>query len=117
MKSHKAQIVVVLSVVALTGLVSTPSHARQAARRQAPPPAASPSQNDPNQGQDVDVERIKNRYWSRGDESDLGVVQNRLYSKEGKFEIGGFWGVINTQTLPKRYNTAGTDGGHFPPDP
>ncbi len=111
MKSHKAQLVVVLSVVALTGLVSTSSHARQPAARQSPPPAASPNQYD--QGQDVDVERIKKRYWSRGDESDLGVVQNRLYSKEGKVEIGGFGGFVNSDPFLTVYNAGGTLGYHF----
>jgi outer membrane beta-barrel protein len=41
----------------------------------------------------VDVESIKKKYWATGDESQLGVVQNRLYSKAGKFQLGLSTGV------------------------
>src|SRR5476649_915658 len=44
----------------------------------------------------VNVENIKSKYWARGDESELGVVQNRLYSKEHKIEVGVFGGVVAT---------------------
>lgn len=35
----------------------------------------------------VDVEGIKKSYWARGQETQMGVVQNRLYSKEKKFQL------------------------------
>jgi outer membrane beta-barrel protein len=36
----------------------------------------------------LEVERVKEKYWAQGDESQLGVVQNRLYSKQHKYQIG-----------------------------
>ena len=36
----------------------------------------------------VDVEGIKKKYWASGDENQLGVVQNRMYSKARKFSLG-----------------------------
>ena len=36
----------------------------------------------------VEIEKVKEKYWAQGEESQLGVVQNRLYSKEGKLQIG-----------------------------
>lgn len=65
------------------------------------------------QAEDVDVNKIKQRYWSRGDESDMGVVQNRLYSKAGKFEISGFGGVVNSDPFLTVYNAGASVGYHF----
>src|SRR4051812_6211150 len=66
-------------------------------------PAASPSAaaggTEPDQAgkaERVNVESIKQKYWARGEESELGVVQNRLYSKEHKVEIAGFYGFLGS---------------------
>jgi outer membrane beta-barrel protein len=43
----------------------------------------------PSEGaEELDVENIKKKYWATGDESEMGVVQNRLYSKSHKFQFG-----------------------------
>lgn len=44
----------------------------------------------------VNVDNIKEKYWARGDESEMGVVQNRLYSKEKKFVLGVYGGILAT---------------------
>lgn len=36
----------------------------------------------------VEVEQVKEKYWAQGDASQLGVVQNRLYTKKNKVQIG-----------------------------
>lgn len=36
----------------------------------------------------LEVEKVKEKYWAQGEESQLGVVQNRTYSKAGKIQIG-----------------------------
>lgn len=66
-----------------------------------PAPAASgaaptgPSlEGDP--AEKVNVESIKRKYWARGDESEMGVVQNRAYSKAGKVEVNLFGGFVST---------------------
>lgn len=74
---------------------------------------AANSPTSPQQAEDVDVDKIKQRYWSRGDESDMGVVQNRLYSKAGKFEISGFGGVVNSDPFLTTYSLGATVGYHF----
>jgi outer membrane beta-barrel protein len=61
----------------------------------------------------VNVDTIKERYWARGESSELGVVQNRLYSKERKFELGTFGGVISTDPFLSVKNTGATLGYHF----
>lgn len=40
-----------------------------------------------------DVDNIKKKYWARGDESQLGVVQNRLYKKANRWSLGFFVGA------------------------
>ncbi|MBU6376656.1 MAG: outer membrane beta-barrel domain-containing protein, partial [Bdellovibrionales bacterium] len=41
----------------------------------------------------LNIDSIKQKYWARGDESELGVVQNRAYSKGKKLEVGLMSGV------------------------
>lgn len=36
----------------------------------------------------AEVDSIKEKYWARGDESQMGVVQNRTYTKARKFHLG-----------------------------
>ncbi len=36
----------------------------------------------------LEVEKVKEKYWAQGEESQLGVVQNRTYSKARKVQIG-----------------------------
>jgi outer membrane beta-barrel protein len=44
-------------------------------------------------GEQVNVQGIKERYWARGNEAELGVVQNRTYSKTHKLELGLLGGI------------------------
>lgn len=41
----------------------------------------------------VDIDAIKEKYWARGDQSELGVVQNRIYTKAKKLQLGVIGGV------------------------
>src|SRR5262245_10788021 len=61
-------------------------------------PTGSPVEHaaDNGQGERVNVENIKQKYWARGDESELGVVQNRLYSKANKLELSLLGGILST---------------------
>jgi outer membrane beta-barrel protein len=40
----------------------------------------------------LEVEKVKEKYWAQGEDSQLGVVQNRLYSKANKFHLGVMFG-------------------------
>lgn len=55
---------------------------------------ADSAQSSPAASEEVDVEGIKKKYWATGDESELGVVQNRLYSKARRFNLGVSGGTI-----------------------
>ncbi len=57
----------------------------------APPPAGAKAQPNAPKGTKLDVESVKRKYWAQGNESEMSVVQNRLYTKEGKFELGLFY--------------------------
>jgi outer membrane beta-barrel protein len=65
------------------------------------------------QSDKVQVEAIKEKYWARGDESELGVVQNRLYTKAGKLEFGGYFGLIGSDPFLSTQAFGGILGYHF----
>ncbi|OFZ52973.1 MAG: hypothetical protein A2428_08480 [Bdellovibrionales bacterium RIFOXYC1_FULL_54_43] len=74
-------------------------------------PAAAGSKSDDNER--VQVDAIKEKYWARGDDSELGVVQNRLYTKVGKVEAGGYFGLIGSDPFLSVQSTGGSLGYHF----
>jgi outer membrane beta-barrel protein len=60
-----------------------------------PKPAPVPAPQAPSAEQDAaDLEKIKQRYWAQGSETEMGVVQNRLYTKQGKVESWVFGGLL-----------------------
>ncbi len=60
------------------------------------PPAAPGAQGPqgPQGVQEVQVDKIKQKYWTGGDEAQVSVVQNRIYSKENRLALGVAGGVI-----------------------
>jgi outer membrane beta-barrel protein len=75
--------------------------------------AASTLDNAGSEAERVNIENIKEKYWARGDENELGVVQNRLYTKARKFELGVFGGVISTDPFLSVKNAGGLLAYHF----
>ena len=63
--------------------------------------------------QKVDVQGIKEKYWARGSEPDLGVVQNRTYSKEKRLELSMFGGISSTDPFLSVKTSGFTLGFHF----
>lgn len=61
----------------------------------------------------VDVESVKKKYWARGDESELGVVQNRLYTKERKLEFSALGGIISSDPFLDVRNVGASVGYHL----
>lgn len=49
--------------------------------------SASANGSSSNRGEKVSVEKIKQKYWAKGDKAGLKVVQNRLFIKDGKLEF------------------------------
>jgi outer membrane beta-barrel protein len=94
--------------IALSGFFSAnlPSIAR--ADDQAAPKAA-----DAEQGQTLEVDNLKKKYWEKGEDTSLRVVQNRTYSKAKKFELGVFAGTISTDPFLSVKNFGGHLGYFF----
>jgi outer membrane beta-barrel protein len=61
----------------------------------------------------VNIEAIKQKYWARGNEEELGVVQNRMFTKERKFEFGLYGGVVSSDPFLSVYSTSLSIGYHF----
>jgi outer membrane beta-barrel protein len=53
-------------------------------------PSAAPSPSGEDAAEQVQVDKIKEKYWARGDETETSVVQDRMYSKNHKVEFGLF---------------------------
>src|SRR5262245_32582443 len=65
------------------------------------------------QPEKADVGAIKERYWTKGDDTELGVVQDRLYSKSGRLEVGGFYGLTSNDPFLNIKQAGGSVGFHF----
>lgn len=53
------------------------------------------TENDAESAQEVNVKKVKQKYWAKDGDTEAGVVQNRLYTKKRKFELGVMGGVSN----------------------
>src|SRR5882724_4686107 len=103
---------IALSLLLVHSLANADDKSKQGPAAGAPSePSLQPSDNG--QGERVNVENIKQKYWARGDESELGVVQNRLYSKAGKFELALFGGLLSTDPFLNVTALGGSLGYHF----
>lgn len=79
----------------------------------AQPSAANSLEGAGNEAERVNIENIKQKYWARGDENELGVVQNRTYTKARHIEIGIFGGIVATDPFLSVQNLGGLLGYHF----
>ena len=82
MGTRNATTLRIVTALALT-LISSRAFAQDAATKKVPPTAKS---------EKVDISDLENKYWAPKD-TDFSVVQNRTYSKEGRFFISPEWGV------------------------
>jgi outer membrane beta-barrel protein len=74
-------------------------------------PAETPSSKA--DGERLNVDTIKEKYWARGDEAELGVVQNRAYSKKRKIEFSLMGGTVMNDPFLNVKTLGGTLGFHF----
>lgn len=61
----------------------------------------------------VNVDQIKEKYWARGNETELGVVQNRTFSKKGKVEFSLLTGVVFSDPFLSVNIAGGSIGYHL----
>lgn len=119
MSHHKRSALFAISFWVTSGFafqLTTPALAADAdtSTKAAPSaPAANSLENAGDAAERVNIENIKQRYWARGDENELGVVQNRMYTKAHKFEIGLYGGVVSTDPFLTVYSLNGSIGYHF----
>jgi outer membrane beta-barrel protein len=103
------------SLAAFGGLTSSPALGADADRSSSGGSSAAPNSLDAvgSEAERLNIENIKQKYWARGDESELGVVQNRMYTKARKFELGVYAGVIATDPFLSVYSLNASLGYHF----
>jgi outer membrane beta-barrel protein len=75
--------------------------------------AKSPSPSG--EGEEVDLDKITQKYWAEGKETELGVVQNRKYTTAKKVELGLLFGTLSTDPFLSVHHLGGTLGYHFSP--
>lgn len=63
--------------------------------------------------EEVEVDRIRERYWAQGKDAEVSVVQNRIYSKRNKFELGISAGSLNGDPFLSSYTLGASLGFHF----
>lgn len=97
---------IVLHVLILLALLRypCPAFAEEAAPAASDAGAAGPEK--------VDVDMIKRKYWARGKTAEMGVVQNRLYSKKQRFHLGLQGGIGYSDPFLQIYNV-GSSLGYF----
>jgi outer membrane beta-barrel protein len=64
-------------------------------------------------GDDVDVSKLKQRYWQQTNSSDVDVVQNRTYKKSGHVELSVFGGFVFNDPFLSIHNYGGSIGYHL----
>jgi outer membrane beta-barrel protein len=110
MKYRKA--ISIIGFLLPAGLMTTAALAADKTKTPAQNPAPAAAVNDGG-AEKVNVENIKEKYWARGDESEMGVVQNRTYSKDRKWELGVFGGAILNDPFLNVNNYGLSLGYHF----
>jgi outer membrane beta-barrel protein len=64
-------------------------------------------------GEKLSVEGIREKYLGDGEEAELRVVQNRTYSKAGRWELGVSTGIVSGDPYLSIYAAGLTVGYHF----
>lgn len=78
----------------LIGFAASNANAAEKASSASKRKSLEPSAADTGAEQ-VNVDAIREKYWARGDEAEIGVVQNRLYSKAKKISFSLFGGSLS----------------------
>lgn len=81
-----------------------------------PKPVFSEQSNPASQkevGETVEVEKIKEKYWAKGSEAEMGVIQSRLFSNAKKVEVGVNGGIISSDPFLSTKHLGGSAGYYF----
>ena len=74
-----------------------------------------PSPVQPRSSDKVDLKKLEDKYWSAKDE-DYSVIQNRTFSKSGKFFVSGVYGTLVNDPFAKSKVYGGHLGYYFTED-
>ena len=110
MKLQILKPVLILGVALLTVL---PQTADAKPKKSRPTEVAIPGPSSNKGPKEADVEQIQEKYWARGEESEIGVVQNRLYTNKKKFEFGLNLGAVSSDPFLVNTSLSATLGYHF----
>lgn len=61
----------------------------------------------------IEIQALKKKYWTVGNEDMMDVVQNRIYKKKGRVEISGRYGFYSDDPFMKQKSLSGMLGYHF----
>jgi outer membrane beta-barrel protein len=89
--------------VYLTFFAAQPAHAAEAPAQ----PIAKQAAPAAPKSERIDVDKIKDKYWTNSEAAEVRVVQNRLYSKARKFELGLLAGSVSTDPFLSVRNVGG----------
>ncbi len=67
----------------------------------------------PEKAEEVDLQPVRERYWSRGEEAEISVVQNRQFQKAGRFDLGLTTGLVSSDPFLKTSLLGASIGYHF----
>lgn len=76
-------------------------------------PGAKSSGTTAEKGEKIDVEGLRQKYWSQGEKSDMAVIQNRQYSKAQHVEIGILGGALSSDPFLSVKSVGGRIGYYF----
>jgi len=78
-----------------------------------PTPAPTEMKDVSPDGEAVDVSKVTEKYWAQGKDTELGVVQNRKYTSEHRFELDLFTGTVSTDPFLSVHHYGGSLGYYF----
>ncbi|MBI2711618.1 MAG: outer membrane beta-barrel domain-containing protein [Bdellovibrio sp.] len=108
--ARKMKVYILVLAVALAMLMPQISIAAGSSKAASNTPLQNQEVGD---GEQVNLDSIKEKYWARGDETELGVVQNRTYSKKGKIDLTLYGGVLFSDPFLDIKPVGGSLGYHF----
>ena len=97
-------------MLALVALSATPAFA---AEKSPLPPNSDGNVDSGVKAERVDVETLKRKYWAKGDQYEMQVVQNRLYSKARRLELGLMGGFVSADPFLSIKHGGASLGFHF----
>jgi len=71
------------------------------------------AKNDSRKAKQINVDSIKEKYWAKGEQTELGVVQNRKYSKGDKIQFGLLGSLVISDPFLSTRLLGASIGYHF----